>query len=78
MARNEVAPARCFISRTVRLGRRPILRSPSRLARPSDEFLPAINFSLEKKRYGDLPSHTARRLNVNRISAERPAISSIH
>jgi hypothetical protein len=28
--------------------------------------------------YGGLPSHTARRLNVNTIIAERPATKSIH
>jgi hypothetical protein len=35
-------------------------------------------FTSEKGDYGDLPSHTARRLNVNTIIAERPATNSIH
>ena len=32
----------------------------------------------ENANYGDLPSHTDRRLHVNTIIAERPATSSIH
>jgi hypothetical protein len=32
----------------------------------------------QKDNYGDLPSHTARTLDVNTIIAERPATSSIH
>jgi hypothetical protein len=37
-----------------------------------------LRLPLQKGNYGDLPSHTARRLNVNTIIAERPATSSIH